>query len=152
MGYIKKTKNFDEIYWHDSVLRSIEFDLLDDRIKLYVDLNVTNVDSIHYQPCIALFNYVHDLKINLQWESSNIFPEISYIERILIEKPANVVNNLGYYSYTIHFIEPTFGKIEFPMITDFELLHLSEPILVTNDEEYNIKRNEILERLIKNQQ
>lgn len=152
MDYLKRTKNFDEIYWHDSVLRSIEFDLLGSRIKLYIDLNVTNIDKIHYQPCIALFNYVHDLKINLQWESSNIFPEISYVERTLIEKPANVVNSLEYYSYTIHFIEPTIGKIEFPMITDFELLHLSEPILVTNDEEYNIKRNEILEKLITNQQ
>jgi len=149
MYKITETNNFDSIYWHDSMLLSIEFDVLRSSVLLYIDLNISNIENnISYQPCVAIFENIPDFKMNLEWEGACVGPELAFIERQLIEKPKHFSASLDFYKYTVHFLDPAIGKIELPLVTDFKLITLSDPIIFEDDESYISKRNEIIKNYL----
>lgn len=148
---IIETKEFDSIYWHDSILMSIEFDVLNNNILLFVDLCISNIENnITYQPCLAIFNYATQFKMKLEWDNVSVQPEIAYIERELVEDPKMFLKEFNYYNYTVHFLDPVNGNIELPTIADFKLLFLSEPIKYENDVDYYQKRLEVIKNYLNN--
>ncbi|HMQ78262.1 MAG TPA: hypothetical protein PKE39_01115 [Ignavibacteria bacterium] len=151
MYEITETNDFESIYWHDSMLISIEFDVLKNSVSFCIDLNISNVqNNISYQPCVATFNNVSNFRLNLEWESACVGPEIAFIERELIEKPKHFIDNLDFYCYTLHFLDPAIGKIELPLVTEFKLATLSEPIVFEGEEDYFKKRAEVMKNYLIN--
>lgn len=148
MYKITETNNFDSIYWHDGIFMSIEFDVLKSSVLLYIDLNISNFENhVSYQPCVAIFGGIADFRMNLEWEQSEDAPSIAYIERELIEKPKHY-ENLDFYKYTVHFLEPANGKIDLPLITEFKLVMLSEPIIFEGEDNYFMKRTNVIKNYI----
>lgn len=148
---ITEINDFDSIYWHDSILMSIEFDVVNDNVLLYIDLNISNLENnISYQPSLLILYNVPDFKIELKWENAGIKPGIAFIERELIDKPRHFTTNLDIYKYLIHFLDPAIGKIEVPLIEDFKLILLTEPIKYENDVDYYKKRFEVIKNYFNN--
>lgn len=148
---LTETEDFESIYWHDSKIMSIEFDIINNNIIFYIDLCICNVENnVSYQPCLVTFYNVSNFKMNLSWEDSCINPQISFIERELIDKPKHFIQDLDYYLYTIHFLNPSIGKIEMPNITQFKLIMLSQPILFQSEEDYYKQRYEAIKNYLNN--
>lgn len=145
--------DFDKIYWHDSLLYKIEFDILDDAVLFYIDLQSpepghenADEDNVWFIPAILRFAGITDIKINIEWSESFNTPNISYIEREKIEI-SNSITDSVFYMYQIEFTGPTEGNIILPEVTEFELCLLGDPILFENEESYVTKRNEVLKNI-----
>jgi hypothetical protein len=150
---ILKNNDFDKIYWHDSLLYKIEFDIVNDDVLFYIDLQSSepdqenaSEDNMWLIPAILRFAGITDMKINIEWSDSFNVPNISYIEREKIEISNKITDNV-FYKYQIEFTTPTEGNIILPKVTEFELCLLGDPILFENEESYVTKRNEVLKNI-----
>lgn len=145
--------NFDEIYWHDSKLISINFDQTGgNNILLLVDiileshpnntLNPLGDYTLIKQPALVKFLNVSEAKFNLNFESDRIIePTLAFITRRK-SNFSNKIDETVFYDYLIEFRNE--GNIKIEIVNDFEMIMLGKPILCKIDEDYTNNRNEIL--------
>ncbi len=145
--------NFDDIYWHDSKLISINFDqTCGNNILLLVDLileshpkdtlNPLGDYTLIKQPALVKFLNVSEAKFNLNFESGRIIePTIAFMTRRK-SNFSNKIDETVFYDYLIEFRNE--GNIKLEIVADFEMIMLGKPITCKIDEDYTNKRNEIL--------
>lgn len=145
--------NFDDIYWHDSKLISINFDqTCGNNILLLVDINLESHPkdtlkplgdyTLIKQPALVKFLNVSEAKFNLNFESGRIIEPIFAFMTRRKSNFSNKIDETVFYDYLIEFRNE--GNIKLKIVTNFEMIMLGKPIVCKIDEDYTNKRNEIL--------
>jgi len=147
-------KDFESIYWHDSILNTIIFDqtefcdfnlLIDFVLESHPPKNPQNENDyvLIMQPAIVKFLFATDVKINLKWEDVIINPTFAFIERKKAEFK-DKIKNKSFYKYIIEFNGSNEGNIVLDNVPNFEMQLFGDPILYISSEDYIEKRNKIL--------